>query len=282
MKLRYAGVCTRCGATLEAGEAADYHRASRTVTCVVCRAQRADSLADGPAAAPRRAVETPPGLDHVDGEAGASAAAEFQRRHDARRERMMAAHPKAGRLLLAVFDDPQSTTAWSAGAVGEQRLGQSLAKAAGPALRVLHDRRIPGTRANIDHLVVCPTGVYVVDSKRYRNARPAFKVEGGLFAKKRRVLTVGGRDRSSLVAGLHKQLDLVRAALADEVDVPVGGYLCFLDADWPLFADPFSVEGVGVVWPRKLVSMLGKPGPLDAERIEDLQWQLHEAFPRQQ
>ena len=28
----------------------------------------------------------------------------------------MAAHPKAGRLLLAVFDDPQSTTAWSAGA----------------------------------------------------------------------------------------------------------------------------------------------------------------------
>jgi len=31
MKLRYAGVCTRCGATLEAGEAADYHRASRTV-----------------------------------------------------------------------------------------------------------------------------------------------------------------------------------------------------------------------------------------------------------
>ena len=166
--------------------------------------------------------------------------------------------------------------------IGDLQTLQSLAKAAGPALRVLHDRRIPGTRANIDHLVVCPTGVFVVDTKRYRNARPAFKVEGGLFAKKRRVLTVGGRDRSSLVAGLHKQLDLVRAALADEVDVPVGGYLCFLDADWPLFADPFSVEGVGVVWPRKLVSMLGKPGPLDAERIEDLQWQLHEAFPRQQ
>jgi hypothetical protein len=33
---------------------------------------------------------------------------------------------------------------------------------------VLHDLAIPGTQANIDHLVIGPAGVLVIDSKRYR------------------------------------------------------------------------------------------------------------------
>jgi Nuclease-related domain len=33
---------------------------------------------------------------------------------------------------------------------------------------VLHDLAIPGTQANIDHLVIGPGGVLVIDSKQYR------------------------------------------------------------------------------------------------------------------
>ena len=33
---------------------------------------------------------------------------------------------------------------------------------------VMHDRRAPGARANIDHLVIGPTGVWVIDSKSFR------------------------------------------------------------------------------------------------------------------
>jgi hypothetical protein len=33
---------------------------------------------------------------------------------------------------------------------------------------VLHDRAVPGSRANLDHVVIGPTGVWVVDSKAYR------------------------------------------------------------------------------------------------------------------
>jgi hypothetical protein len=33
---------------------------------------------------------------------------------------------------------------------------------------VLHDRRLPGTRTNVDHLVIGPRGVWVIDSKAYR------------------------------------------------------------------------------------------------------------------
>jgi len=34
-------------------------------------------------------------------------------------------------------------------------------------LWILHDRRIPGSRANIDHIVVAPSGVWIIDAKRY-------------------------------------------------------------------------------------------------------------------
>jgi Nuclease-related domain len=33
---------------------------------------------------------------------------------------------------------------------------------------VLHDLAIPGSQANIDHLVIGPGGVAVIDSKQYR------------------------------------------------------------------------------------------------------------------
>ncbi|MBB1514047.1 NERD domain-containing protein [Tessaracoccus sp. MC1627] len=185
-----------------------------------------------------------------------------------------------GRFLLAVFDDPQSTRAWSVGAEGERMLSEMLASMAGDSLRVLHDRRIPRSRANIDHLAVCPTGVVVVDAKRYRNARPTLRVEGGLIRPRVESLIVGGRDRSALVTGMQKQVALVRAALADRPEVPVRGVLCFVDADWPLIGGSFAINDVAVVWPKKLKAMLTEPGPLDEAQLADLQWELHEAFPR--
>jgi hypothetical protein len=39
-------------------------------------------------------------------------------------------------------------------------------------LRVLHDRRIPGTQANIDHIAITSTGIYVIDAKRHVGKRP--------------------------------------------------------------------------------------------------------------
>ena len=160
-------------------------------------------------------------------------------------------------------------------------LSEMLGSMANESLRVLHDRRIPRTTANIDHLVVCPSGVFVVDAKRYRNARPELRVEGGLFRPRVELLYVRGRDRTSLVAGMHKQVGLVRAALADQPEIPVRGVLCFIEADWPLIGGSFTVNDVAVVWPKKLKAILTQPGPLDQDQIADLQWQLHEAFPRQ-
>jgi hypothetical protein len=49
------------------------------------------------------------------------------------------------------------------------------------AVTVLNDRRVPGSRGNIDHVVVGAAGVYVIDAKRYQNAVVRIRRSGGLF-----------------------------------------------------------------------------------------------------
>lgn len=97
---------------------------------------------------------------------------------------------------------------------GEQVVGARLDALAGDGLAVLHDRRIPRTRANLDHLVVTRRSVFVVDTKKYKG-RPTLRVEGGLFRPRTETLGVGGRNCTKLVDGVLKQVDLVRDALDD-------------------------------------------------------------------
>lgn len=88
------------------------------------------------------------------GVAGASARPEHEHRVAARQERIRNRQPKLGGLILALSENPQTTRAWTTGAVGEERLGRRLDALAGPLVKVPHDRGIPGSRANLDHLVV--------------------------------------------------------------------------------------------------------------------------------
>lgn len=168
-------------------------------------------------------------------------------------------HPKLGGFLLAITDDPPSTTAWDTGAVGEERLGQRLNDLSSETVRVLHDRRIPGTRANIDHLAITPTGIYVIDAKRYVNKRPSLKVEGGFLRPRTEKLLVSGRDQTKLIDGVLRQVALIQTIVGDET--PVTGVLCFIEADWPLIGGAFASRGVEVLWPKKLFPRLAADGP---------------------
>lgn len=81
--------------------------------------------------------------DVVDpGTAGASARREFERR-TAAREDLRAKHPKVVGLILAVSEEPRSTTAWNTGALGEEKLGGGLNRLGSESVRLLHDRRMP-------------------------------------------------------------------------------------------------------------------------------------------
>src|SRR4029079_16318417 len=131
-------------------------------------------------------------------------------------------------------------------------LGARLNELVSESVRVLHDRRIPGSKANIDHIVVAPFGIYVVDAKRYQG-RPTLKVEGGILRPRVERLLVGRRDCTKVVDGVLKQIDVVRDLIGD---VPVTGALFFVEADWPLIGGAFSTHGIHVLWPKRLAKVL--------------------------
>lgn len=147
-------------------------------------------------------------------------------------------------------------------------------------MRVLHDRRIPRTRANIDHIAVSRAGAFVIDAKRYKGG-PQLRVEGGFLRPRVEKLVVGSRDQTRVVAGVHKQVDLVREALSSAglAELPVRGVLCFVDADWPLIGGSFVIDGVDVLWPKKLATQLLADGSIDDEAVDRAHRALATAFP---
>lgn len=262
MRLRYSGTCRVCSVELPAKAEAIYESSSRTVRCLIHDTAAAASPDTSEAVAP--------------GSPGASARREFERRKAKREERTRTKHPKLGGLILALSDDPQSTKAWDIGALGEERLGNRLNELASESLRVLHDRRIPGSRANIDHIAVAPTGVYVIDAKRYKG-RPQLRIEGGILRPRVEKLLVGSRDCTRLVDGVLKQVDIVRGLVGD--DLPVHGVLCFIEADWPLIGGSFTTRGVEALWPKRLDSKLTSDGPLLPQTVAEVHRRLASALP---
>ena len=93
-----------------------------------------------------------------------------ERRKAARERRTREAHPIiADALLASAAIGTQLETAFESGAGGERAVGGRLDErlAEGPAV-VPHDRRMPRGHGNIDHLVVAPARVFVVDAKDIR------------------------------------------------------------------------------------------------------------------
>ena len=214
----------------------------------------------------------PPQLDT--GAAGASARQEHQRRRANREQGVRDKHPRTAALWLALTDAPAHETVWARGAAGEQRFAAILAKHLHPGIVVLHDRRIPGSRANIDHIAIAPSGVWVIDAKRYTGK---LTVNKPLFGNAK--LMINGRDRSCLTAGLAKQVALVYEALASTAaDVNVHGALCFIDTELPLLG-ALTFDGYPLLRSRSLAKRLNADGPIDAARVRALAGVVAQRFP---
>lgn len=254
--MKHDGACSRCGVSLRVGEVAVYERPTHSIRCVVC------PTGDASLASPEPAIDL--------GVAGGSAQREADRRKANREARVKERFGRRlGGAILAVTDEPQSTRSWSTGARGEEKLAKALAGIEG--LVALHDRRVPRSRANIDHIVVAPAGVFVIDAKHYQG-----KIEirnRGWFLRPDHRLYVGRRDCSSLATGLGWQVEAVTAALtAAGVDPlpPVTPVLCFVDGEWPLLSPPDIYAGVRLEGTKSIRKLLASPEALDPPSIERL------------
>lgn len=140
---------------------------------------------------------------------------------------------------------------------------------------------MPAKRSNIDHIAIAASGVWVIDTKRYRGR---IKVSNPLFGEPK--LLVDGRDRTSILAGLDMQVAAVRQAMGPVApDVPVHGCLCFVTPRGPL-ADSgvpvlrtLTINGYPLLYPRKLARRLNRRGPLDHERARVIAAALAESLP---
>jgi hypothetical protein len=121
---------------------------------------------------------------------------------------------------------------------------------------VFDNRKVPGTKCHIDHLVIAPSGVWVVDANEF-DGRVERRDVGGWFKVDER-LYVAGKDRTHLVDGIDRQVIAVENVLANEgLDgVPVHAALCFVNSEWGWFAKPFSLNGVWVAWAEKLTELI--------------------------
>lgn len=262
MRLRFAGTCNACATSLRAGERAEYDKVERAVTCLPC-AERARALAMPLPAA---------------GDAGASAADEHARRKARHEARVRRDHPILGELKLFLSDDPQHVRAWTVGARGEAIMGRRLNALADKGVVVLHDRRIPGSKANIDHIAIGPSGIYVIDAKKYTGrievARKSWFGE--------RLLWVGKRDCSKLADAMPRQAHVILEALdgLPEADgVVVTMVLAFVKGDWPLFGAPDTFRGVRIEGENSTSRLVARHGPLTAEQIHLIAHRLHARLP---
>ncbi len=263
MRLRYAGVCRLCGSELSARGEAIYERITKTVRCIECPSESFSDDVGSRVDLPVRAAPT-----HGAGVAGSSARREYERRKAKDEQRLRQRWGRLGGIAVALSDEKQSTKAWATGAVGEERLGARLDALVSESIAVLHDRRIPGTRANIDHIAVTSAGIWVIDAKRYQG-RPELKISGGILRPRVETVVFGRRDCTNLVDGVLRQAEAVREVVGD---LPVTGALCFVDADWPLIGGAFATRGVEVLWPKRLAKLLseGGGGAVDVVATRDL------------
>lgn len=121
----------------------------------------------------------------------------------------------------------RSAALYEQGALGEEKTAEALSALDDNEWTSFHDIRWPGRRyANVDHVVVGPAGVFVIDSKNWT----------GTVTITDKVLRQNGRSREVAVAGAAEAAialtaltgvtapDVVRPVLCFVRDEPVSGW----------------------------------------------------------
>jgi hypothetical protein len=154
--------------------------------------------------------------------------------------------------VRTISGDARPSNTWMSNAADAARLSARLRTDLAGRAVVLDDRRVPPTKSNIDHLVIAPSGVWIVGAKHHTGK--VVHRDIGSFLRTETRLFVDGHDRTALVAGLDCQVTAVRHALAVAgIDnVPVRPVLCFTSSEWGLLAKPFTINGVLITWATKL------------------------------
>jgi hypothetical protein len=153
------------------------------------------------------------------------------------------------------FRPSPETLAWQRGAAGERHVARLLAPLDAHGWTVLHDLRVPRSTANIDHLVIGPPGVFVVDAKHY---------SGTLYLARDGRLWHGRYPLAAALSATRWEADKVQATLG-VADIDVVPIVAVVGAPVPF--GQVSIHGIPVVAAASLPGMLrALPPVLASER----------------
>jgi hypothetical protein len=157
------------------------------------------------------------------------------------------------------FRPSPDARAWRRGAVGERRTARLLAGLERHGWAVLHDLAVAGSRANLDHLVIGPAGVFVIDSKQYcgrLRLDPSGRLWHGRYPLAPTLRAVSFEADQAALVLTDPNVVVVPIVAVHGAQVPWGKVV---------------TDGVPVVAARRLPSMLRQlPTVLGPERVAGL------------
>jgi len=154
--------------------------------------------------------------------------------------------------ILVIGRLPREALYWDKGAEGERKTADYLEPLVDRGFVLLHDRLIPGGQANIDHIAIGPTGVFVIETKHLSG-----KVE---VIQDR--LYVSDKLRTNYIDETYREAYAAQVALRELLEplkatvVPV---LCIHGAKMPRF--DHAVAGVRLVSGSRVERLIGE-GPV--------------------
>ena len=172
------------------------------------------------------------------------------------------------------------------GAQGEYLMGTYLAAELAPGARVLTDRKVPGdSPANVDHLVVATSGVWVIDSKKW-TGEIQYRSPRMPSTDPRRYLHIDGVDRTDEIAKIYRLVIPIAQIIGDPT-VPRYPVMAFIEPTWGFRESvhfqrgkgPYEHDGVLLSGGHGIIRKINEPGPLSPERVEELFAKLDAAMP---
>ncbi|MFE7268197.1 nuclease-related domain-containing protein [Streptomyces sp. NPDC057592] len=165
----------------------------------------------------------------------------------------------------------RADNSWAKGSAGEVATARLLAPLARRGYAVLHDRSIPGSKANLDHLVAGLFGAVLVDSKNWQSKKSRITITGGL-------LRYGRYDQTRALQTVVWEAQQAAKALG----VPVRPIIAVHGAKVPAPRGRTELHGVTVIEAKKLRGMLsGLPAQhgWDAARVTAVEQLAEQRLP---
>jgi hypothetical protein len=164
-------------------------------------------------------------------------------------------------LMFCMYRMPFESLFWTKGVEGERKAAIFLEPLLRDGFVVLYNRMSPGTKGDIDSLVIGPTGIFPIETKNW---------SGKLEVRNDR-LFVGDQERSWAIEQVYREALAVQVALGDELTarrVTVTPILCAIGG---VAGGQNIAGGVHVTDGKHLAQLISaRPVVFDDEAVERL------------